>query len=130
MTTITKHLKNWPQFKMSYINEISNIDLKQLLSGIDNKILSEYFQNELPQITALVLSHLSPKSAASILDLMNEPLKTNIIQRIERMAPIRSEVAEILAMVLQTEIQSLIVVKDHTLGGKCFADSIKEQLAI
>lgn len=130
MTTISKHLKNWPRYRASYINEISSPDLKQLLTGVDDKILCEYFQNELPQMTALVLSHLNPARAASILELMDTTTKLNIIQRIEKMAPVRSEITELIAIALQSEIQSLIVIKDHTLGGKTFADSIKKQMAI
>ena len=130
MTTISKHLKNWPRLKMSYLEEVSNIDLKQLLTGIDDKILCEYFQNELPQITALALSHLSSQRAANILSLMEPSQKSLIIYKIEKMSPVRLETTELLAMTLQTEIQSLVVIQDHQLGGKSFADSIKKQMAI
>lgn len=130
MTTISKHLKNWPRYKMSYLDEISNVDLKQLLTGIDDKILSEYFQNELPQITALALSHLSSARAARILAVMDTQHKEKIINKIEKMSPVRCEITELLAMTIKSEIQSLIVIQDHQLGGKSFADSIKKQMAI
>lgn len=130
MTTISKHLKNWPRLKMSYLEEINNVDLKQLLNGIDDNLLCEYFQNELPQITALVLSHLSPTRAANILANMDDRYKNKIIERIEKMSPVKCETTEILALTLRTEIESLVVIQDHQLGGKSFAESIKKQMAI
>lgn len=130
MTTISKHFKNWPKYRMSYIDEISNVDLKQLLTGVDDKILSEYFQNELPQITALALSHLSSTRAAKILSNMDAQQKEKIINKIESMSPVRCETTEILAMTIKSEIQSLIVIQDHQLGGKSFAESIKKQMAV
>lgn len=130
MTTITKHLKNWPRLRLSFIDsEVSNLDLKQMLSGVDDRILSEFLLNELPQITALILSHLSPGRAASILNLLPSPMKNSIIKKIEGMAPVRTEIVELLAFSLKSEIQSLIVIKDQTLGGKVFANSIKKQMA-
>jgi flagellar motility protein MotE (MotC chaperone) len=130
MTTISKHLKNWPRLKSSYVDEISNIDLKQLLTGVDDKVISEYFQNELPQVTALALSHLSSERAANILSLMDKKEKSLIINKIENMSPVRCETTEILAMTIKTEIQSLIIIQDHQLGGKSFADSIKKRMAV
>ncbi len=130
MTTISKHLKNWPRTKQTYLEERSNVDLKQLLTGVDDKILSEYFQNELPQITALALSHLSSGRAAKILTNMDASTKEKVIEKIENMSPVRCEITELLAITIQSEIQSLIVIQDHQLGGKSFAESIKQQIAI
>lgn len=129
MTTISKHLKNWGSAKESYFEENVKVDLKQLLIGIDDNILSEYLQNELPQIIALILSHTDSSRAAKILSKMNSKLREKVIFKIENMSPIRCEIVELVAMTIQSEINSLIVIQDHQLGGKSFADSIKKQIA-
>src|SRR6202042_982867 len=54
----------------------------EALKWMEAKAVAQIIGGEHPQIAAIVLAHLEPEQAASILPLLNEDLRTEVLMRI------------------------------------------------
>ena len=54
----------------------------EALKWMESKAVAQIISGEHPQIAAIVLSHLEPEQSASILPLLTEEMRTEVLMRI------------------------------------------------
>lgn len=87
------------------------------LQKADPQQLAKFIQGEHPQTIALVLAHLEPKSASTVLGLLPDKVRTRAVKRMARMQQFSPEVVQRIAMVLHTKLESLGEQKRRSYGG-------------
>jgi flagellar motor switch protein FliG len=87
------------------------------LQKADPQQLTKFIQGEHPQTIALVLAHLEPKAASTVLALLPEKIRTQAVKRLARMQQFSPEVVQRIAMVLHTKLESLGEQKRRSYGG-------------
>lgn len=87
------------------------------LQKADPQQLAKFIQGEHPQTIALVLAHLEPRSASTVLGLLPEKTRTQAVKRLARMQQFSPEVVQRIAMVLHTKLESLGEQKRRSYGG-------------
>ncbi len=87
------------------------------LQKADPQQLAKFIQGEHPQTIALVLAHLEPRSASTVLGLLPEKIRTQAVKRLARMQQFSPEVVQRIAMVLHTKLESLGEQKRRSYGG-------------
>jgi flagellar motor switch protein FliG len=95
------------------------------LQKADPQQLAKFVQGEHPQTIALVLAHLEPKSASTVLGMLPENTRTQAVKRLARMQQFSPEVVQRIAMVLHTKLESLGDQKRRSYGG---VDAVAELL--
>ena len=73
-----------------------------LLKDIDPKQLSQFFQNEHPQTTALVMTQLTPQQAAAVLSELAPELQTEVSLRVATLEKISPEILKEVEGTLET----------------------------
>jgi flagellar motor switch protein FliG len=97
-----------------------------MLEEIDSKTLTDLTRNEHPQTIALILSHLSPEKAGSVLPALAEELRAEVILRISNLERVPPDVINEVAEMLESEVKSMGGV-GHKLGGvKTVADILNQ----
>jgi flagellar motor switch protein FliG len=97
-----------------------------MLEDIDSKTLTDLTRNEHPQTIALILSHLSPEKAGSVLPALSEELRAEVILRISSLEAVPPDVISEVAEMLEIEVKSMGGV-GHKLGGvKTVADILNQ----
>ncbi|MCK5422250.1 MAG: hypothetical protein KAJ08_08805, partial [Deltaproteobacteria bacterium] len=97
-----------------------------LLDDIDPKMVTDIIRNEHPQTIALILSHLSPEKAGSVLPALSEDLRAEVILRISNLERVPPDVINEVAEMLESEVKSMGGV-GHKLGGiKTVADILNQ----
>ncbi|MBK7972606.1 MAG: flagellar motor switch protein FliG [Deltaproteobacteria bacterium] len=98
----------------------------QKLGELFPATLSQFFANEHPQITAVVLAHLSPEISAQVLSGMPDDLRAEVLIRMSRLEQVDPstllEVSEILGAEFQEQASSATTTQ---LGG---VESVAEVL--
>jgi flagellar motor switch protein FliG len=87
------------------------------LQKADPQQLAKFIQGEHPQTIALVLAHLEPRSASTVLGLLPQKTRTQAVKRLARMQQFSPEVVQRIAMVLHTKLESLGEQKRRSYGG-------------
>jgi flagellar motor switch protein FliG len=87
------------------------------LQKADPQQLGKFIQGEHPQTIALVLAHLEPRAASTVLGLLPEKIRTQAVKRLARMQQFSPEVVQRIAMVLHTKLESLGEQKRRSYGG-------------
>ncbi|KJF16564.1 flagellar motor switch protein FliG [Acidithrix ferrooxidans] len=77
------------------------------LAHVDAGQTASYLQDEHPQIVAVILSFLSPDTAAAILSALPDVSRADIARRIANMERVDPEVLELAASVLQRKLAGL-----------------------
>lgn len=88
----------------------------ELLEDLDPKILTDLTRNEHPQTIALILSHLGPEKAGSVLANLPEELRAEVVVRISNLERVPPDVVAEIAEMLEGEVKSMGGV-GHKLGG-------------
>lgn len=89
---------------LEVIDKLSNvIQVKpfEFIKNVESNVLSNVLQKETPQAIALVLSHLEPEKASSVLAQMPEEIHSEIARRIAVMDSINPDVLKDLEQVLE-----------------------------
>jgi flagellar motor switch protein FliG len=87
------------------------------LQKADPQQLAKFIQGEHPQTIALVLAHLEPRSASTVLGLLSEKTRTQAVKRLARMQQFSPEVVQRIATVLHMKLESLGEQKRRSYGG-------------
>jgi len=87
------------------------------LQKADPQQLTKFIQGEHPQTIALVMAHLEPRAASTVLGLLPEKIRTQAVKRLARMQQFSPEVVQRIAMVLHTKLESLGEQKRRSYGG-------------
>lgn len=123
LTTITKYLNDWKQIPRSV-----ELDFNELVSGIPNDKLASFFENELPQVCALVFSNLEAKKAAGILHFFSEEKRLDVLNRIESLGPVQTLILEKIFYVLKSELLAFSEPQVEQFGGRGFVEKIRKEL--
>jgi len=75
------------------------------LSNTDPQQLSAFLETESPQTGAVILAHLDPKHASSVLAKFPGELRTEIVRRMARLRNYSPEVAETISNVLNQKLK-------------------------
>ena len=87
------------------------------LQKADPQQLAKFIQGEHPQTIALVMAHLEPRAASTVLGLLPEKIRTQAVKRLARMQQVSPEGVQRIAMVLHTKLESLGEQKRRSYGG-------------
>jgi flagellar motor switch protein FliG len=126
LSTITKYLKEWISSK-DIINDAFP-DIKKVINTIEDDLLFEFFSNELPQVTALSFSFLTPKKAASTLKKFEDNKREEILEKMENIGFIQARVIGNIARILEEDLKSINLTKGENLNGKKHVELVKQEL--
>ncbi len=87
------------------------------LQKADPNQLSRFIENEHPQTIALILSHLSPSQAASLLANLPAPLRADVTLRIAQLDRVSPDVVARISIVISEKLKTLGEVKMELRGG-------------
>ncbi len=93
-----------------------NKNLESLQKADPNQ-LSRFIENEHPQTIALILSHLSPSQAASLLATLPVPLRSDVTLRIAQLDRVSPDVVARISVVISEKLKTLGEVKMELHGG-------------
>lgn len=88
-----------------------------VLQRADPQQLAKFIHNEHPQTVALVLSHLNPTQAASLLTSLPQKLRSDVALRMATLDQISPEIINKIASVLGQKIKSLGEFSRESYGG-------------
>ncbi len=75
------------------------------LEQMDSEAVVEFLKREHPQTVALILAHLEPQAAASLLSGLPEDLRANVALRVANMETISPEAAQEIEQTLSKELE-------------------------
>ena len=84
---------------------------------LDPKIISNFVQNEHPQTAAIILAHLEPAVASTVVKELPEDMRTEIVYRLAKLEKVAPSVIKELDQALQNELQSSTAVSGRKMGG-------------
>lgn len=87
------------------------------LQKADPGQLSRFIESEHPQTIALILSHLSPSQAASLLATLPMPLRSDVTLRIAQLDRVSPDVVARISIVISEKLKTLGEVKMELHGG-------------
>jgi flagellar motor switch protein FliG len=87
------------------------------LQKADPSQLSRFIESEHPQTIALILSHLSPAQAASLLATLPAPLRSDVTLRIAQLDRVSPDVVARISIVISEKLKTLGEVKMELHGG-------------
>jgi flagellar motor switch protein FliG len=93
-----------------------NKNLESLQKADPNQ-LSRFIAGEHPQTIALILSHLSPSQAASLLATLPLPLRADVTLRIAQLDRVSPDVVARISVVISEKLKTLGEVKMELRGG-------------
>ncbi len=94
--------------------ESANFDI---LQKADPQQLAKFIHSEHPQTIALVLSHLNPSQAASLLFSLPQEMRSDVSTRMAHLDQISPEIISKIAMVIASKLKALGEVSRETYGG-------------
>jgi flagellar motor switch protein FliG len=77
----------------------------QWLRNTDPQQLAAFLEKEHPQTTALIMAHLDPAHASSILSKLSDELRIDIVKRMAQLRQFSPEVAETISNVLNQKLR-------------------------
>ncbi|MGB6944432.1 MAG: flagellar motor switch protein FliG [Bryobacteraceae bacterium] len=89
----------------------------ETLQKADPNQLSRFIESEHPQTIALILSHLSPSQAASLLANLPLPLRADVTLRIAQLDRVSPDVVARISVVISEKLKTLGEVKMELHGG-------------
>lgn len=87
------------------------------LQKADPGQLSRFIENEHPQTIALILSHLSPTQAASLLGILPTTLRSDVVLRIAQLDRVSPDVVARISIVISEKLKTLGDVRTELHGG-------------
>src|ERR1700691_285837 len=87
------------------------------LQKADPNQLSRFIESEHPQTIALILSHLSPSQAASLLGTLPLPLRSDVTLRIAQLDRVSPDVVARISIVISEKLKTLSEIKMELHGG-------------
>lgn len=87
------------------------------LQKADPSQLGRFIEGEHPQTIALILSHLSPAQAASLLATLPMPLRADVTMRIAQLDRVSPDVVARISIVISEKLKTLGEVKMELHGG-------------
>jgi flagellar motor switch protein FliG len=87
--------------KVAKTEKVGNL---QWLRTIDPQKLAAFLEKEHPQTTALVLAHLAPQNASSILAKLPDEVRIAVVKRMAQIRQFSPEIAETIGNVLQQKL--------------------------
>jgi flagellar motor switch protein FliG len=88
-----------------------------VLQKTDPQQLARFIHNEHPQTVALVLSHVNPAQAASLLASLPQNIRSDVAQRMATLDRISPDVVHKIATVIGQKVKSLGQVNRESYGG-------------
>jgi flagellar motor switch protein FliG len=98
------------------------------IKNIDSKALGNFIRSEHPQTIALVLAHIEPGKAASIISEFPEPLQQDVMLRIADLEPVPFATLDMVEEVLRAEIKAQGPVGGRPAGGSSTVAEILNQV--
>jgi flagellar motor switch protein FliG len=98
----------------------------EALKWMESKAVAQIVAGEHPQIAALVLSHLDPGQSASILPLLPEAMRTDVLMRIAALSEVPQSALHELDQLVEKQANAVPVTVLRRVGGtKAVADILK-----
>ena len=89
----------------------------KLLKRVDPAQLINFIMNEHPQTVAVIMAHLDPEQAASILAELPDQLQNEIVYRVATMGKISPELLNDVEKVLESQLESVLGQDFSQAGG-------------
>ncbi len=89
----------------------------QFFNEADPAQLATSFQNENPQLTALVLAYLKPEKAAAIINSLPEKLQANVAMKIAEMDRTNPEILKEVEKIIENKFSSIVAQDFSQAGG-------------
>ena len=101
----------------------------EYLNDIDNERINLLLKEESVQVKALILSHLNPKKAASVIKLMDSKEKSEVAFRLLKLEPVSPEVIKNLDEVLHKKVLLQNSQRTNSLDGKNILAEILKKMS-
>ena len=101
----------------------------EYLNDIDNERINLLLKEESVQVKALILSHLNPKKAASVINLMDSKEKSEVAFRLLKLEPVSPEVIKNLDEVLHKKVLLQNSQRTNSLDGKKILAEILKKMS-
>lgn len=101
----------------------------EYLNDIDNERINLLLKEESVQVKALILSHLNPKKAASVINLMDSKEKSEVAYRLLKLEPVSPEVIKNLDEVLHKKVLLQNSQRTNSLDGKKILAEILKKMS-
>ena len=101
----------------------------EYLNDIDNERINLLLKVESVQVKALILSHLNPKKAASVINLMDSKEKSEVAFRLLKLEPVSPEVIKNLDEVLHKKVLLQNSQRTNSLDGKKILAEILKKMS-
>lgn len=101
----------------------------EYLDDIDNERINLLLKEESVQVKALILSHLNPKKAASVINLMDSKEKSEVAFRLLKLEPVSPEVIKNLDEVLHKKVLLQNSQRTNSLDGKKILAEILKKMS-
>ena len=101
----------------------------EYLKDIDNERINLLLKEESVQVKALILSHLNPKKAASVINLMDSKEKSEVAFRLLKLEPVSPEVIKNLDEVLHKKVLLQNSQRTNSLDGKKILAEILKKMS-
>ena len=101
----------------------------EYLNDIDNERINLLLKEESVQVKALILSHLNPKKAASVINLMDSKEKSEVAFRLLKLEPVSPEVITNLDEVLHKKVLLQNSQRTNSLDGKNILAEILKKMS-
>ncbi|HEC25766.1 MAG TPA: flagellar motor switch protein FliG [bacterium] len=89
----------------------------QTLKWLDPHIIADFVKNEHPQTIALILGHLEPTSAATVVGLLPSSIMSQVVFRLSKLERVPPGVINDLDEVLQEQLKSTGSTQSKLVGG-------------
>ncbi|HEY3832714.1 MAG TPA: flagellar motor switch protein FliG [Acidimicrobiia bacterium] len=89
----------------------------EFLRRADSRQLLTYLQDEHPQTIALVLAHMNPSNAATVLSALTDDLQRDVAERIAKMDRTSPDVIEHVEAILERKLSTVIQQADFSSVG-------------
>jgi flagellar motor switch protein FliG len=102
---------------------ISNLSVPTLETGLealrwlDPKTIARFLRNEHPQTVAVIVAHLDPGQAGSVLSSLPHTVQADVLLRIAKLEHIPAGVIQELDKVLQNELRATGALETDQVGG-------------
>ena len=101
----------------------------EYLNDIDNERINLLLKEESVQVKALILSHLNPKKAASVINLMDSKEKSEVAFRLLKLEPVSPEVIKNLDEILHKKVLLQNSQRTNSLDGKNILAEILKKMS-
>jgi flagellar motor switch protein FliG len=89
----------------------------ETLQKADPNQLSRFIESEHPQTIALILSHLSPAQAASLLTNLSPQIRSDVVLRIAQLDRVSPEIVARVSVVITEKLKTIGELKTEAHGG-------------